>query len=110
MKDKKGVTITNAFEKSFQWTWTHTKEIWVKKGGEFCCRSVKSWSQDNNTEIYSAHNGGKSVITERFVKILKNKIYKYVTSISKNVYIDKLNDIFDEYNNTYHTTIKTKPV
>ena len=60
--------------------------------------------------MYSTHNEGKSVVAERFVRTLKSKIYKYMTSISKNVYIDKLNDIVDEYNNTYHTTIKMKPI
>ena len=59
--------------------------------------------------MYSTHNEGKSVVAERFIGTLKSKIYKYMTSISKNVYNDKLDDIVDEYNNTYHTTIKMKP-
>ena len=52
---------------------------------------------------------GKSVVAEKFIRTVKSKIDKYMTSISKNVYIDKLDDIVDEYNNTYHTTIKMKP-
>ena len=56
------------------------------------------------------YNEGKSVVAERFIKTLKSKIYKYMTSISKNVCIDKLDDIVDEYNNTYITTIKMKPI
>ena len=60
--------------------------------------------------MYSTHNEGKSVVAERFIRTLKNKIYKYITSISKNVYIDKLDDIENEYNNTYHRTIKMKPI
>ena len=60
--------------------------------------------------MYSIHNEGKSVVAERFIRTLKTKIYKYMTSISKNVYIDKLNDMVNEYNNTYHRTIKMKPV
>ena len=60
--------------------------------------------------MYSIHNEGKSVVAERFIRTLKNKIYKYMTAISKNVYIDKLDDIVNEYNNTYHRTIKMKPV
>ena len=60
--------------------------------------------------MYSAHNEGKFVVAERFIRILKNKSYKYMTSTSKNVYIDKLNDIVNKYNNTYHSTIKTKPL
>ena len=57
---------------------------------------MKSWLQDNDIQIYSTHNEGKSVVAERFIRILKNKIYKYMTSISKNVYIDKLDDIVNE--------------
>ena len=60
--------------------------------------------------MYSTNNEGKSVITERFIRTLKNKIYKYMTSISKNMYIDKIDDIVKEYNNKYHTSIKMKPV
>ena len=60
--------------------------------------------------MYSTNNEGKSVIAERFIRTLKNKIYKYMTLVSKNVYIDKLDDIVEEYNNTYHTSIKMKPV
>ena len=60
--------------------------------------------------MYSTHNEGKSVVTERFIRTLKNKIYKYMTSISKNVYIDRSDDIVDKYNNTYDSTIKMKPI
>ena len=60
--------------------------------------------------MYSIHNEGKSVVAERFIKTLKTKIYKYMTSISKNVYMDKLDDIVNEYNNTYYRTIKMKLV
>ena len=60
--------------------------------------------------MYSTHNEGKYVIAERFIRTLKNKIYKYMTSVLKNVHIDKLDDIFNKHNNTYHRTIKMKPV
>ena len=60
--------------------------------------------------MYLIHNEGKSVVAERFIRTLKNKIYKYISSISKNVYIYKLYDIVKEYNNTYHRTIKMKPI
>ena len=63
----------------------------------------------NNTEMCSIHNEGKSVVAERFIRTVKTKIYTYMTLISKNVYIDKLDDIVNEYNNTYHRTIKIKP-
>ena len=57
---------------------------------------MKSWLQDNDIEMYSAHNGDKSVTAERFIRTLNNKIYKYMTSVSKNVHNDKLADIVDE--------------
>ena len=60
--------------------------------------------------MYSIRHGGKSVAAERFIRTLKTKIYKYTTSVSKNVYINKLHDIVNEYNNTYHRTNKMKPV
>ena len=64
----------------------------------------------NSIEMYSAHNERKSVVAERFITALKNKIYKYMTSISKNVYIKKLDNIVNKYNNTNHNTIKMKPI
>ena len=70
---------------------------------------MKSWLEKNDIEIYSAHNEAKSVVAERFIRTLKAKINKYMRSIS-NVYINKLNGIVNEYNNTYHRTIKVKPV
>ena len=60
--------------------------------------------------MYSTHNEGKSVVAKRFIRTLKNNIYKHMTSISKNVSTDKLNDIVNEYKNTYHRTIKMKPI
>ena len=60
--------------------------------------------------MYSVNNEGKSVVAERCIRTLKTKIYKYMTSVSKNVYIDKLDDRVNEYNNTYHAAIKMKPV
>ena len=69
---------------------------------------MKSWLEKNDIEMYSTHNEGKSVVAERFIRTLKNKIYKHMTAVSKNVYIDKLNDIVNEDNNTYHRKIKMK--
>ena len=60
--------------------------------------------------MYSTNNEEKSVIAERLIRTLKNEIDKYMTSISKNVYIEKLDDIVKKYNNTYHTAVKMKPV
>ena len=71
---------------------------------------MKSCLEKSDIEINSVHNEGKCVAAEIFIKTLKNKFYKYMTSISKNVYIDKLDEIVIKYNNTYHSTIKMKPV
>ena len=62
--------------------------------------------QDNNIEMYSIHKEGKSVVDERFIRTLKNKIYKYMTSISRKVYINVLDDSVNKCNNTYQRTIK----
>ena len=67
-------------------------KISVDKGSEFYNNFLK-WLKDNDIDMYSIHNEGKSVIAERFIRTLKTKIYKYMTSISENVYIDKLDDI-----------------
>ena len=60
--------------------------------------------------MYSAYNDGKTVVAERFIRTLKNKIFKHMTAISKNAYFDVLDDIVNKYNNTVHKTIKTKPI
>ena len=110
LKDKKGVSIVNAFQKILKESDRKPNKIRVDKGSEFYNSSFKKWLKDNDIEMYSIHNEGKSVVAERFIRTLKNKIYKYMTAISKNVYIDKLDDIVNEYNNTYHRTIKINPV
>ena len=110
MKNKKGTAIVNEFKEILNNSKRRPGKIWVDQGSEFYNNVFKIWLKDNNIEMYSTHNEGKSVVAERFIRTLKNKIYKHMTAISKNVYFDVLNDIFDEYNNTYHRTIKMKPV
>ena len=110
LKDKKGISIVKAFQSILKQSNRKPNKIWVDKGSELYNAYFKKWLRDNNIVMYSAHNEGKSVVAERFIRTLKSKIYYYMTSISKNAYIDKLDDIVDEYNNTYHTTIKMKPI
>ena len=64
--------------------------------------------KENDIEMYSTHIEGKSVVAERFIKTLKNKIYKHMTTIGKNVYFNVLDDIVKKYNNTVHSSIKMK--
>ena len=71
---------------------------------------MKSWSEENDAEWYSLHNERKFVIDERLIRTLKNKIHKHMILISKNVYIDELDDMINKCNNTYHRTVKIKPV
>ena len=110
LKDKKRISIVKAFQIILKQSSRKPNKIWVDKGSEFYNAYFKKWLRGNDIVMYSIHNEGKSVVAERFIRTLKSKIYKYMTSISKNVYIDKLDDIVDEYNNTYHTTIKMKPI
>ena len=107
LRDKKGVSIVTVFQSILKQSNSRTpNKIWLDKGSEFYNASFKKWLHDNDIVMYSTHNEGKSVVAERFIRTLKSKIYKHMTSISKNVYIDKLNDIVNEY----HTTIKMKPI
>ena len=69
---------------------------------------MKSWLQDSYVKMYLAHNDGKSVFAKRLIRALNNKTFKYMTSISKNMYIDKLDDITDKCNNEYYKTIIMK--
>ena len=110
LKDKKGVSIVTGFQSILKQSNRKPNKIWVDKGSEFYNASFKKWLRYNDTVMYSTHNEGKSVVAERFIRTLKCKICKHMTSISKNVYIDKLDDIVDEYNNVYPTTIKMKPI
>ena len=110
LKDKQGISIANAFQSILNKSKRKPNKIWVDKGSEFYNASFKKWLQDNDIIMYSTNNEGKSVVAERFIRTFKSKIYKYMTSISKNVYIDKLNAIVNKCNNTYHTTIKMKPI
>ena len=82
-------------------------KIWVPQGSEFY---NSSWLKDNDIEMYSPYSEGKYGVAERFIRTLKNKIYKHMTAVSKNVYFDVLDDVVDKYNNIYHKTIKMKPI
>ena len=96
---KKGITITNAFQKNLDESNCKPNKIWVDEGSEFYNRSLKSFLKNNGIEMYSTHDEGKSVIAERFIRTLKNKVHKYKTSVSKNVHVEKLDDIVNKYNN-----------
>ena len=120
LKDKKGISIVNAFDKIIKQSnrrrtkgtsAQHVKpnKIWVDQGGEFYNNVFKKWLSDNDIIMYSTYNEGKSVVAERFIRTLKNKLYKHMTTTGKNIYYELLDDAVNKYNNTKHNTIKMKP-
>ena len=102
LKVKKGVTIVNAFQSIFNSLKREPNKLHVDQGSEFYNCSFKKRLKGNGIKMYPAHNEGKSVVTERFIRALKNKIFKLMTAVLKNVSFDVLDGIVDEYNNTYH--------
>ena len=109
LKDKKGISIVNAFDKIKKQSNRKPNKIWVDQGGEFY-NVFKKWLSDNDIIMHSTYNEGKSVAAERFIRTLKNKLYKHMTTTGKNVYYDVLDDVVNKYNNTKHSTIKMKPI
>ena len=109
LKDKKGISIVNAFNKIIKQSNRKPNKIWVDQGNEFYNRNFKKWLSHNDIIMYSTFNEGKSVVAKRFIRTLKNKLYKHMTATGKNVYYDVLDDVVNEYNNTKHNTIKMKP-
>ena len=110
LKDKKGISIVNAFNKIIKQPERKSNKIWVDQGGEFYNSVSKKWLSDNDIIMYSTYNEGKSVVAEKFIRTLKNKLYKHMTDTGKNVYYDVLDDVVNKYNNTKHSTIKMKPI
>ena len=110
LKDKKGITIVNAFNKIIKQSDRKPNKIWVDQGGEFYNNVFEKWLSDNDINMYSTYNEDKSVVAERFIRTLKNKLYKHMTATSKNVYYDVLVDVVNKYNNTKHSAIKMKPI
>ena len=83
LKDKGGISIVNAFQKVIS-KGKKTNKIWVDQGGKFCNKVFKRFLKINNIKMYSQYNEGKSVVAEKFIRSLKNKIFKHMTAVSKN--------------------------
>ena len=92
LKDKRGLIIVNAFQKIIS-KGRKPNRIWVGQGGEFYNYFLKIFLKNNNIRMYSTFNEGKFFVAERFIRTLKNKIFKHMTAVSKNVYFDVLDDI-----------------
>ena len=110
LKDKKGISIVNAFDKIIKQSNRKPNKIWVDQGGKCYNNVFEKWLSDNDINMYSTYNEGKSVAAERFIRTLTNKLYKHMTATGKNVYYDVLDDVVNKYNNTKHSTIKMKPI
>ena len=110
LKDKKGISIVNAFNKIIEQSNRKPNKIRVDQGGEFYNNVFEKCLSDNDINMYSTYNEGKSVVAERFIRTLKNKLYKHMTATGKNVYYDVLDDVVNKYYNTKHSTIKMKPI
>ena len=110
LKDKKRISIVDAFNKIIKQSNRKPNKIWVDQGGAFYNNFFEKWLSDNDINMYSTYNEGKSVVAERFIRTLKNKLYKHMTATGKNVYYDVLDDVVNKYNNTKHNTIKIKPI
>ena len=110
LNDEKGISIVNAFDKIIKQSNRKPNKIWVDQGGEFYNNVFKKWLPDNDIIMYSIYNEGKSVVAERFIRTLKNKLCKQMTTTGKNVYYDVLDYVVNKYNNTKHSTIKMKPI
>ena len=110
LENKKGISVTNGFNKIIKQSNRKPNKIWVDQGGEFYNNVFKKWLSDNDIIMYSTYNEGKSVVAERFIRTLKNKLYKHMTATGKDVYYDVLDDVVNKYNNTKHSTIKMKSI
>ena len=106
---QKRSSIVNSFQKIIS-VGRKPIKIWVDQGGEFYNKLFKRFLSTNNIELYSTYNKRKSAVAERFIRTLKNKIFKHMTAASKNVYFDVLNNIVNKYNNTVHRSIKMRPI
>ena len=109
IKDKKGTSIVNAFQKIIS-EGRKPNKTWVDQVGEFYKNSFKDFLKINNIEMYSTYNEGKSIVAERFIRTLNNKIFIHMTAVSKSVNFDVLDNIVDKYNYTVHRSIKMKPI
>ena len=109
LKDKRGISIVNQFQNIISKR-RQLNKIWVDQGGRFCNKHFKRFLKINKFEMYSTYNEGKSALAKRFIRTLKNKIFKRIAAVSENVYFDVLDDIVNNYNNTVYRTINMKPI
>ena len=109
LKDKRGITIKNALEKIFKQR--KPKFLWTDRGTEFYNKQVQDLLNENNIKIYSTNNSEiKSAVIERFNRTFKNMMYKKFTENNNTIFYNILDELLNNYNNKYHSTIKMTPI
>ena len=110
LKDKKGKTVLNAFTKIVNESYRKPNKLWVNQGREFYNSPIQKWLDDNDILMYPTYNEGKPAVAEMFIKTLKGKIYKNMTTNDSKPCLGYLNKLIHEYNNTYHRSISNKSI
>ena len=110
LKNKTGVEVTNAFREIVKSFLRKPQKLWTDKGVEYKNRIFKNYLKEEGIELYHTENEEKSCIAERVNRTLKEKISKYFTTYNTTKYYDVLDRIVNEYNNTFHNTIKMTPI
>lgn len=109
LKNKTGINIVDSFKKIIT-NKNKPNKLWVDQGSEFYNKDFKKYLKDNNIDMYSSFGDHKSAVIERFNRTLKTKMWKYFTAKNTRKYIDVIDDLIKDYNNTVHKTIKMKPI
>ena len=107
--DKTGKAITDAFNRITKMSNRKPKKLWVDRGTEFFKRTMDQWLKSNDVERYNTYNEGKAVVVERFNRTLKSRMWKYFTANNTYNYIDVIDDLLWQYNNSRHRSIKMTP-
>ena len=110
LKDKMGKTVLDAFQYIVKSSSRKPKYIWVDEGKEFYNKDMTAWLKDENITRYSTHGEHKSAIAERFNRTLKERMWRRFTADNTRIWIDMLDDLVSKYNNSYHNTIRMRPV
>ena len=110
LKDKKGETVLDAFKYIVETSNRKPVYIWVDEGKEFYNKDMTAWLRDENILRYSTHGEHKSTIAERFNRTLKERMWRRFTAENTRNWIDMLNELLSKYNNSYHNTIRMRPI
>ena len=109
LKEKTGAVVRDAFAQVVKISNRKPGKLWVDEGKEFYNRTLKTWLNDNDIDMYSTHNEGKAVVVERFNRTMKSRMWRYFTANSTNVYVDVLPQLIRDYNNAKHRSIGMSP-